>query len=117
MAASPGFARGPSENAEAPQPNAPSVRKSSLHAIENCFDGPFGLRLRNACLVHHFVDDVKLDQGIPSRPKTNANLMIGLGLDTCQEQPAPKPFAKPARNSPPESPWPPFLHPMARRMA
>src|SRR5260370_3497230 len=116
IAANPGFARPHVENAEASQLDALSVRKSSLHAFENCFDGHFGLRLRNARLVYHFVDDVELDQGVPSRPKTNANLMIGLGLDTGQDQPAPKPFAKPARNSPLEPPWPLFFRPTARRM-
>ena len=64
------------ENAETTQFDAITHFQGLLHFAENGFDSHLGFRLRNAGLVHHFIDDVEFDQ----RASAAFKLMINLSL-------------------------------------
>ncbi len=64
VAADAGFARLYVEDAESAQLDAVAFGERTLHALEDGFDGNFGLGFGDARLGNHFVDDVQLDQGL-----------------------------------------------------
>lgn len=55
------FARFNDKYPETPKFNAFTLCKGVLHCIEQRIDNLFGLLFRNARLVRHLVDDIKLD--------------------------------------------------------
>src|ERR1700692_2178062 len=82
------------EDPEAAQLNALAVCQRALHAFEDGLHRHLGLGLRYTGPVHNFIDDIELYQDIlpldewlnrSGRYQTGANLMIGLGLTSCQD--------------------------------
>lgn len=90
------FARPDVEDAEAAEFDALSTGERSLHTLKDGFHGHLRFRFGDAGAIHHFVDNIELDQAasplvrgpsvsfVPKIPGTAANLMIGLGLIPCQ---------------------------------
>src|ERR1700722_12792919 len=92
------------ENPEAAQLDPLALSERPLHAFKHRFDRHLRLRLGNAGSVDHFINDVEFDQSRLLSPLLPRNLMIGLGLSSCQAQSSsPTCFAAPARSSRPAS--------------
>lgn len=76
------------EDAETAKFNAIALFERALHFSEDRLNGHFGLGLGDPGLIHDFVDDIELDQGVPqfgAERRNSDKPMILLSLFNCQE--------------------------------